>query len=196
MDARKLNEGCVKKRQHMPNREELLNQISAELSRNEHDSVWISVIHLDQACGQMKLTQETSKHCNFAVTGEIMNGYYRFLKNLPTPTYQLSSSVCFDSVTSTTRRFFQQRDGSALTCEAVLCESCIFLLLGFRIPRAILLVLLRFSAQAGTRRFFFERFWIYFCVSGGFSARSLCVGVLDTPSRVILDLTGRQFEIF
>ena len=54
----------------------------------------------------MKLTQETSKHCNFAVTDEIMNGYYRFLKNLPTPTYQLISSVCFDSVTSTTRRFF------------------------------------------------------------------------------------------
>ena len=80
LDARKLNESCVKKRPHMPNMEQLLNQISTELSRNDHDSIWISVIDLDYAYGQMKLAPETSKHCNFAVTGENMNGYYRFLK--------------------------------------------------------------------------------------------------------------------
>ena len=76
LDARKLNESCVKKRPHMPNVEELLNQISNELSRNDHDSIWISVIDLDYAYGQMKLALETSKHCNFAVTSENMNGYY------------------------------------------------------------------------------------------------------------------------
>ena len=64
----------------MPNMEELLNQISAELSRNNHDAIWISVIDLDYAYGRMKLAPETSKHCNFAVTDENMNGYYRFLK--------------------------------------------------------------------------------------------------------------------
>ena len=80
MDARKLHESCVEKRPHMPNMDELRNQISTELSKNDHDAIWISVIDLDYAYGRMKLAPETSKHCNFTVTGENMNGYYRFLK--------------------------------------------------------------------------------------------------------------------
>ena len=80
LDSCKLNESCVKKRPHMPNMEELLNQISAELSKNDHDPIWISVIDLEYAYGQIKLARETSKHCNFAMTGEKINGYYRFLK--------------------------------------------------------------------------------------------------------------------
>ena len=62
LDARKLNDSCVKKRPHMPNMEELLNQISAELSRNNHDPIWMSVIDLDYPYGQMKLAPETTKH--------------------------------------------------------------------------------------------------------------------------------------
>ena len=64
---------------------ELLNQISAKLSRNDHDRIWILVVNLDYAYGQMKLAPETSKHCKFAVTGENMNGYYRFLKRFYGP---------------------------------------------------------------------------------------------------------------
>ena len=78
MDDRKLNESCIKKRPHMPNMDELLNQISAELSKNDTNPTWISVIDLDYAYGQVKLAPETSKHCNFAITGEKINGYYRF----------------------------------------------------------------------------------------------------------------------
>ena len=85
LDARKLNENCVKKRPHMPNMEKLLNHISAELSKNDHDPIWISVIDLDYAYEQMKLAPETSKHCNFAMTGEKINGYYRFLKGFYGP---------------------------------------------------------------------------------------------------------------
>ena len=84
-DARKLNDSCVKKRPHMPNMEELLNQISAELSKNDRDPIWISVVDLDYAYGQMKLAPETSKHCNFAMTVEKINGYYRFLKGFYGP---------------------------------------------------------------------------------------------------------------
>ena len=69
----------------MPNMDELLNQISSELSKNELDPIWISVIDLDYAYGQMKLSPETSKHCNFAITGEKINGYYRFLKGFYGP---------------------------------------------------------------------------------------------------------------
>ena len=85
LDARKLNESCIKKRPHMPNMDELINQISAELSKNESDPIWISVIDLDYAYGQMRLAPETSKHCNFAITGEKINGYYRFLKGFYGP---------------------------------------------------------------------------------------------------------------
>ena len=69
----------------MPNMEELLNQISAELSSNNHDPIWISVIDLDYAYRQMKLAPKTSEHSNFTVTGENMNGYYRFLKGFYGP---------------------------------------------------------------------------------------------------------------
>ena len=65
--------------------EKLLNQISSELSNNELDPNWISVIDSDYAYGQMKLSPETSKHCNFANTGEKTNGYYRFLKGFYGP---------------------------------------------------------------------------------------------------------------
>ena len=85
LDARKLNNSCIKKRPHMPNMDELLNQISSELSKNELDPIWITIIDLDYSYGQMKLSPETSKHCNFAITGEKINGYYRFLKGFYGP---------------------------------------------------------------------------------------------------------------
>ena len=71
----------------MPNMEALLNQnqISAEISRNDNDPIWISVIGLDNAYGQMKIAPETSKCCNFAVTGENMNDYYRLRKGFYGP---------------------------------------------------------------------------------------------------------------
>ena len=63
----------------------LLNQISSELSKNELDPNWISITDLDFANGQMNLSRETSKHCNFAITGEKINGYYQFLKGFYGP---------------------------------------------------------------------------------------------------------------
>ena len=69
----------------MPNMEELLNQISAKVSRNDHNPMWTAVIDLDYACGQLRLSPETSKHCNFTVTGENLNGYYRFRKGFYGP---------------------------------------------------------------------------------------------------------------
>ena len=42
-------------------------------------------IELDYAYGQMKPAPETSKHCNFAITGEKLKGYYRFRKGFYDP---------------------------------------------------------------------------------------------------------------
>ena len=54
----------------MPNIEELLNQISLEIIRDRTVQLFISKIHVDSACGQMKLSEETSRPCVFAIIGE------------------------------------------------------------------------------------------------------------------------------
>ena len=55
LDARNLNDSCVKKRPHMPNMEELQDRIPAELSKNDCDPIWTSVIDLGYAYEQMEL---------------------------------------------------------------------------------------------------------------------------------------------
>ena len=54
LDPRKLNDSCINKRPHMPNMEELLKQLSSELSKNDLDATWVSVIDLDYYYGQMQ----------------------------------------------------------------------------------------------------------------------------------------------
>ena len=80
LDSRKLNDSCIKIRPHMPNMEELLNQISVEITRDRTKELMISKIDLDYAYGQMKLSKETSRQCVFAITGGKFSGYYRFKK--------------------------------------------------------------------------------------------------------------------
>ena len=80
LDSRKLNDSCIKMRPHMPNMEELLNQISVEITRDRTTQLFMSKIDLDYAYGQMKLSEETSRQCVFALTGGNFSGYYRFKK--------------------------------------------------------------------------------------------------------------------
>ena len=86
LDARKLRDSCIIKRPNKIKMDEIFNQILSELSKkNELDQIWISVIDLDYTYGRMTLAPETSKKCNFAITGEKLNGYYRFLKGFYGP---------------------------------------------------------------------------------------------------------------
>ena len=64
----------------MPNMEELLNQISVEITRDRKLQLFRSKIYLDYAYGQMKLSEGTSRQCVFALTGGNFSGYYRFKK--------------------------------------------------------------------------------------------------------------------
>ena len=80
LDSRKLNNSCTKMRPHMQNMEELLNQISVEITRDITVKFFISKIDLDYAYGQMRLSEKTSRHCVFALTGGKFSGYYRFKK--------------------------------------------------------------------------------------------------------------------
>ena len=64
----------------MPNMEELLNQIWVEITRDQTAQLFLSKIDLDYAYGQMKLSDENSRQCVFALTGGNFSGYYRFKK--------------------------------------------------------------------------------------------------------------------
>ena len=92
LDSRKLNDSCIKIRPHMPNMEELLNQISVEITRDRTKELMMSKIDRDFAYGQMKLSKETSRQCVFELTGGTFSGYYRFKKGFyglaDIPTFQ------------------------------------------------------------------------------------------------------------
>ena len=81
LDSRNLNDSYLKVRQHMPNMEELMNQISVEITKDRTKKLMMSKIDLDYAYGQMTLSKETSRQCVFAITGGNFNGYYRFKKD-------------------------------------------------------------------------------------------------------------------
>ena len=80
LDSRKLKDSCNKKRPHMPNMEELLNQISVEITRDRTMQLFISKMDLNYAYGQMKLLEETSRQCVFAITGGNFSENYSFKK--------------------------------------------------------------------------------------------------------------------
>ena len=52
----------------MPNLEEILNQISSEITRVQNEPLLISEIDPEYLYGQLKLSEGTSRHCKFAVT--------------------------------------------------------------------------------------------------------------------------------
>ena len=78
LDSRKLNDSCFKRRPHVPNMEKMLNHILVEITRDRTLQLFIPKLELDYAYGQMKLSEETSRKCVFAITSAKFTGYYRF----------------------------------------------------------------------------------------------------------------------
>ena len=74
----------------MPNMEKFLNQTLVEITKDRTKGFMISKIYRDYAYGQIRLSEETSRQCVFAITGGIVSGYYRikkgfyWLTNIPT----------------------------------------------------------------------------------------------------------------
>ena len=68
-------------RPRMSNMEKILHQKTTEKTRAPNKPLWISKKGLKYACGHLKLSEETNKHCNFAISGGNTNGYYRFEKD-------------------------------------------------------------------------------------------------------------------
>ena len=79
LDSRKLNEACVNRKAAMPNMEELVSKISAEIAKSNGET-WMSKIDLDYAYGLAKLSKEPAKHCVFSIIGGDFRGHYRFKK--------------------------------------------------------------------------------------------------------------------
>ena len=63
----------------MPNMEELISKISAEITRSSGE-ISMSRIDLDHAYGQARLTVEAATHCVFSIIGGDFTGHYRFKK--------------------------------------------------------------------------------------------------------------------
>ena len=63
----------------MPNMEELIGKISANITKGDGD-IWMSKIDLDYDYGQAKLSKETATHCVFLIIGGEFTGHYRFQK--------------------------------------------------------------------------------------------------------------------
>ena len=81
-DSQKLNDSCIKRRPHMPIMEELLNQISVEITRDRTLHLFISKNDLDYAYGQTKLSEEISREAylqlleqNLADTTDFKKGF-------------------------------------------------------------------------------------------------------------------------
>ena len=85
-DSTKQNDSSIKMRPHMPNMEELLNQISTGITRVRNEPLWVHKIHLEYAYDQVKLSQETSRQYNFALIRGNKNESHRFTQGF----YRLS----------------------------------------------------------------------------------------------------------
>ena len=65
----------------MKKMDELLNQTSTGRKRLQNEPLWLSKIDVKYAYSQLNSSEETSKHCKFALTVGNMNGYYSFKKD-------------------------------------------------------------------------------------------------------------------
>ena len=64
----------------MPNMEELISKISAEITKSNGE-IWMSKSDLDYAYGQAKLSKEAARHCVFSIIRRECTGHYRSKKS-------------------------------------------------------------------------------------------------------------------
>ena len=84
LDAQTLNDSCVKMSSHMPNMEEILNQLSVEITR-DRTMLFNSKNDLDYAYGQMKLSEGTSLASVKNLKNQLSRKPYGKLENLSEP---------------------------------------------------------------------------------------------------------------
>ncbi len=80
MDSKAINKTIFKNKYQMTNIDELLDNISQIITSrpNRTTKVWFSMLDLRYAYGQVPLSPETSRQCNFSIVGGQATGTYRF----------------------------------------------------------------------------------------------------------------------
>ena len=77
LDARELNKNVVKDKYPMPNLDNLMDMIAEQTDKGEGTTFFTS-LDMNYAYGQVKLSENTAKHCNFQIIGGEATGVYRF----------------------------------------------------------------------------------------------------------------------
>ena len=80
--AKELNNNIIKKQAQMPSIEDIIAQISVNISENQDKPLWLSSVDRKYAFGQIKLHLETSRYCIFTMVGGKITGHYRFKKKI------------------------------------------------------------------------------------------------------------------
>ena len=62
----------------MPKLEQLINQLSNDITRLLNEPLWKSKTDLDYPFGEIKFSKKTIRHCKNAINGRYMNEHYRF----------------------------------------------------------------------------------------------------------------------
>ena len=78
LDARELNKNVIKDKYPMPNLDNLMDMIAEQAGGGE-GTTYFTTLDMKYAYGQVELSPETSRHCNFQILGGAATGVYRFV---------------------------------------------------------------------------------------------------------------------
>ena len=78
LDARELNKNVVKDKYPMPNLDNLMDMIAKHVEQGPGETCF-TTLDMTYAYGQVEVSEETSRHCNFQIIGGKATRIYRFV---------------------------------------------------------------------------------------------------------------------
>ena len=75
LDARELNKNVIKDKYPMPNLDNLMDMIAEQVGREKKtEKTYFTSLDLTYTYGQIELSSDSSKHCNFQIFGAKRRG--------------------------------------------------------------------------------------------------------------------------
>ena len=78
LDARETSKNVIKDKYPMPSLDNLMDMIAEHVEQGPGET-FFTTLDMTYAYGQMELSEETSRHCNFQIIGSKATGTYRFV---------------------------------------------------------------------------------------------------------------------
>ena len=78
MDARELNENVEKDKYPLPNLDNIMDMFAEHVEQGPGET-FFTTLDMTYAYGQVELSEETSRHCNFQIIGGKATEIYRFV---------------------------------------------------------------------------------------------------------------------